>query len=295
MQVGQARTHGVEHIVQLLLAQRCPLGDHLLDLGVALRVQHREREVFELPLHVTDAEPVRERRVDVDGLLRDALLLLLRKRRDRAHVVQPVGELDQQDADVLRHRDEHLAHRRGLLRFAGRELQAFDLGDAVDDRRDLDAEGFLDALLGELGVFDRVVQQRGRDGDVVEAEIREDQRDAERVGDVGLTRAAHLLGMGPMRSFVGPLDEGGVGLAVLLQVRRQHRSERHIHLIASPRQHRSPLGADFRPGKLRQTQYSSSCSCGAGRTATLRWSLGRDRVAFPLRASSRCILAHSGP
>ena len=132
--------HRADDLVEVALALPRVLQHHRLDLGVALRVQHREREVFELPLHVLDAEAVRERRVDVERLLRDALLLRLRQRRDRAHVVQPVGELDQQDADVLRHRDEHLAHRRGLLLLPRVELEPVELGDAVDDRGDVGAE-----------------------------------------------------------------------------------------------------------------------------------------------------------
>ena len=129
-----------------LLALGRAARDHLLDLGVALRVQHREREVLELPLHVGDAEPVRERRVDVERLLRDPALLRLGQRRDRAHVVEAVGELDEQDADVLRHRHEHLAQRRGLLRLLGVELEPVELGDAVDDRGDLGAELLLEVV-----------------------------------------------------------------------------------------------------------------------------------------------------
>ena len=172
------------------------VGDHLLDLGVALRVEHRERGVLELPLHVGDAEAVRERRVDVEGLLRDAPLLELRQRRHRAHVVEPVGELDEQDADVLGHRHEHLAQRGGLLRLLGVELEAVELGDPVDDLGDLAPEHPLDLVLGDGGVLDRVVEQRGGEGDVVEAEVGEDQRDPERVGDVGLAGAADLLDVG---------------------------------------------------------------------------------------------------
>ena len=68
--------------------------------------------------------------------------------------------------------------------------------------------------VGGGGVLDRVVQQRGRDRDVVEAEVGEDHRDADRVGDVRLAGAADLLGVGPPGHPVGPLDEVGVGLAV---------------------------------------------------------------------------------
>ena len=207
VQVGETVAQLRQDLEQLLLALGRAGRDHLLDLGVPLRVQHREREVLELPLHVGDAEPVRERRVDVDRLLRDPPLLRLGQRRDRAHVVQPVGELDQQDPDVLGHRHEHLAQRRGLLRLLRVELEPVELGDAVDDGGDLGAELGLEVLVGERGVLDRVVQQRAGDRHVVEAEVGEDHRHAERVRDVGLARPADLLGVGGPGDVEGLLDE----------------------------------------------------------------------------------------
>ena len=62
-------------------------------------------------------EPVRERRVDLERLLRLLHLLLLAEVLDRAHVVEAVGELDEDDSHVLRHRDDHLpvVLRLGLL------------------------------------------------------------------------------------------------------------------------------------------------------------------------------------
>jgi urocanate hydratase len=45
---------------------------------------------------------------------RDAAPVRRRHRVQRAHVVQPVGELDEDDADVLRHREQHLAETLGL-------------------------------------------------------------------------------------------------------------------------------------------------------------------------------------
>ncbi len=184
---------------------------HQLDLRVALRVHHREREVLELPLDVLDAEPVRERRVDVERLLRDALLLGLGKRRDRAHVVEPVGELDEQDAHVLRHRHEHLAHRGGLLRFLGVELQPVELGHPVDDRGEIGTEIGDEVVDGDGGVLDRVVEQRGRERDVVEAEVGEDHRDAERMRDVGVAGPPDLVLVGVPRDLVGVLDQRRVG------------------------------------------------------------------------------------
>ena len=61
------------------------------------------------------------------------------------------------------------------------------------------AELPLDVVGGGGGVLDRVVEQGGGDRDVVEAQVGEDHRHAERVRDVGLARAADLLGVGAAR------------------------------------------------------------------------------------------------
>ena len=45
-------------------------------------------------------------------------LALRRQVVERPHVVRAVGELDQDDADVARHREDHLAEVLGLLLLA---------------------------------------------------------------------------------------------------------------------------------------------------------------------------------
>ena len=81
-----------------------------------IRVDLREGEVLELVLHRAHADALGERRVDVHRLARDAQALVgAGDVMERAHVVQAVGELDQQHADVLRHRDDELAE---ILRLA---------------------------------------------------------------------------------------------------------------------------------------------------------------------------------
>ena len=106
------------------LALLALLVDQALDLLVLARVQGGEREVLELPLDRVDAEAVRERRVDLEGLLGLLDLLLLGHRAERAHVVQAVGELDQDDPDVRGHRDHHLAVVLGLRLVARLERDA---------------------------------------------------------------------------------------------------------------------------------------------------------------------------
>ena len=148
-------------LLDVLLAVAPALGDHGADLGVLARVQRLEGEVLELPLHRVDAEAVRDRRVDLERLLGLLDLLLLAEVLDRAHVVEPVGELDQDDARVLRHRHDHLPVVLGLRVLAALELDPGQLGDAVDELRDLVAELGADSWSGvDAGVLDDVVQER---------------------------------------------------------------------------------------------------------------------------------------
>ena len=122
------------------LAVGAALADHRLDLLVLARMQRLEREVLQLPLHRVDAEPVCERRIDLERLFRLLDLLLLAEVLDLAQVVQPVGQLDQDHAHVRRHRDDQLAVVLGLRLFAALELNARQLRDALDELRDLVAE-----------------------------------------------------------------------------------------------------------------------------------------------------------
>jgi hypothetical protein len=93
---------------------------------------------------------------------------------DRAHVVQPVGELDEDHPQILRHRHEQLAEVFRLFRLGRGQLQVGQLRDPVDQLGDVAAE-FLDDLgIGRLGVLDRVVQKRGDDRGVVEPLLGQD-------------------------------------------------------------------------------------------------------------------------
>ena len=202
--------HVDEHPLEILLALGRPGRHHLLDLGVALRVQRGEGQVLELPAHLLHAEAVGQRRVDVEGLLRRAPLLPLGHDGQRPHVVQPVGQLDQQHPPVVGHGHEHLADGRGLLRLLGVELEAVELGHPVDHLGHPVAEGRPDRLEGEAGVLHRVVQQGGRHGLRVEAQLGHDGRHGDGVRDVGLARAPELPLVGREGGAAGLDDGGGV-------------------------------------------------------------------------------------
>ena len=65
-------------------------------------------------MNLVHADPLGERGVDIHRLLAmrrrfSSFLMMV----ERAHVVQPVGELDQQDADVVGHGEQELAEILG--------------------------------------------------------------------------------------------------------------------------------------------------------------------------------------
>ena len=158
-ELGQLLGHDLAGLGDVALALAALLGHQALDLVVLAGVQRLEGEVLQLPLDGVDTEPMGDRGVDVERLARLLQLLLLGHGRDRAHVVQAVGELDEDDPDVGGHRHHHLAVVLGLGLVAGLEGQVVELGDPVHEARDLLAEGLAHLLQRGTGVLDGVVQQ----------------------------------------------------------------------------------------------------------------------------------------
>ena len=76
----------------------------------------------------------------------------------RAHVVQPVRELDDQHANVLAHRQDQLAEILRLLGAVRLQFQPGELGDAVDQPGHLGAEALLHRSQRDRRVLDHVMQ-----------------------------------------------------------------------------------------------------------------------------------------
>ena len=81
---------------------------------------------------------------------------------------------------------------------------------------DLLAEILLDVVVGDGGVFDGVVQQRGRDRRHVELELGQDAGHFEGMGEIGIARGAELLAVRLHGEDVGAGSEA-------LRRRRGHR------------------------------------------------------------------------
>jgi hypothetical protein len=115
--------------------------------------------------------------------------------------VETVGKLDQHDADIIDHREEHLAQAlRLLLLFACRPLSPIfaitgpgdlaKLGRAVHQAHNPDAELLLQIVQRHWRVLDHVMQQAGGKRFPVEMHPGQDDGHLERMDDVRLTRFA---------------------------------------------------------------------------------------------------------
>ena len=184
-----------------------PGGDEALYLLVAARVEGGEREVFQLPLYGVDAQPVGERGVDLQRLRGLLELRLALEVGDGPHVVQPVGELDDDDPHVAAHGHDHLPQRLGLrlLQVPGR--QPLQLGDPVHDLGDLVPETLGQLLLRHPRILENVVQKRGGDGRRVEAQLGQNISRRERVVDEGLAALPNLAPVRGVGRVVGLGDQ----------------------------------------------------------------------------------------
>ena len=159
----------------------------------AVRIELGESKLFEFALHPLHADARGERRVEIHGLARDARAACrLLDVMERTHVVQAVGELHQQHADVGRHGEYQLAQVLGLLGALGLDFQPAELGDAIDQARDVFAEHARDLVTRGVGVLDRVVQQAGDDRRGVELHLGQDAGHFDGMREIRIARRTQL-------------------------------------------------------------------------------------------------------
>lgn len=205
--LGQALRQLHFHLRHRFAAHHRLAADVLLDDGVAPRVQRLETEVLQLALDQAHAQALGDGRVDLQRLAGDAAARFAALRTQRAHVVQAVGQLDHDHAQVARHRQQHLAEALGGRLLAVAELQLVQLGDAVDQFGHGFAELGGQRLAGQRRVFDGVVQDRGDQRFHVQAELGQHLGHRHRVGDIGLTRLARLPSVRGGSDFPGTAQQ----------------------------------------------------------------------------------------
>jgi len=193
-----------------------------------------EAEVIEFLLRAPHAEAVGNRHVDLQRFRGDPDLLLAFEVAKGAHVVQPVGQLDEDHSYVVHHRHQQLAEILGLLLLQAGEGDLADLGDPFDKARDLGAEGLFDLLSSGERVLEHVVQQTDGYGYGIEVHLGEDVGDFERVRQIRLAAAAKLILMLLGAEDVCAAHEIYVGLRVVpLQLLYDILNAYQCHFLAA--------------------------------------------------------------
>ena len=196
-----------------------PAVQRIHDLAVALRVQVPQREILKLPLGPLHAQSVGDGRIDFHGLQRLGPLLFGRLIVHGAHVVQAVGDFDENDADVLGHGHQHLAQILHLLVFLAGILYAGQLGDPFHNIRNLSAELAGNILVLQIRVFDHIMQKRGNDAVFIQPDIRRDVRGRDAVRDVRAAVLAFLPRVRGLGNVIGGTDAPDVhGMALLAEL-----------------------------------------------------------------------------
>ncbi len=104
-------------VIEIALAVHPFLVEQPGDALVGFWLEYPEREILHLPLELPDAQAVCQRRENIAGKASAlAPRLAVPQPDDVAQFLRVIGQLDQHDADVLHHREEHLAQRLELAR-----------------------------------------------------------------------------------------------------------------------------------------------------------------------------------
>ena len=106
--------------------------------------------------------------------------------------MEPVGQLHQDDPDVLAHGEDELAEVFGLGLLLGTELELSNLRHTVDQLGDFVVESVDQLGACREAVLHGVVQEACRDGVHVHSHVGEDAGHRQWVGQVVLAAAPHL-------------------------------------------------------------------------------------------------------
>ncbi len=239
---GQLVAQLLHHVVDVLLAIQAPLMQQLGDLLVLFGFEVAEGQVLQLPLDMADAQPVGQRRVDIEHLARHPVALVVIGILHRADGAGALGQLDQRDTHVVNHGHQHLAQIFHLgLAAQHQGLARIETGaDGRHAQHTLDQLGHhrTETLMhvGELHLAftHAAIDHRGDQAVLVELEVGEDFGDLEPGLVAGRALAPEVLrGVGLLLHIAGELAGFPECLAVERRVHAQHVIEPAIEIDAA--------------------------------------------------------------
>ncbi len=176
--------------------------DSFHQITVDVRLDVLQRQVFQFPFDLRHSESMRQRRINIARFGCNDDLLLVRQVFQRAHIVQPVGEFDQDHANIIRHRNQHFAEIISLVFGPAFHLIMPELGHAVYESSDFRRKLARQLVNADVAVFYDIVQQPGCYGIAVQMLFRQNVRYVQAVLDVRLAGSALLPLVRPVGKLV---------------------------------------------------------------------------------------------
>lgn len=181
-----------------------------LGFVVVLGVEVFETDILKFALDLSDTETIGNWSIDLECFSRDAFLFFYRKMTECAHVVEAIGELDDDDADVLRHSHKHLAQIFEIVFFFGTaQFDLAELGDAIDQEGDVTPELFFDFSERHLGILGDIMEESGDQRLFIHTDLGQDLGHMEGMDDIVFTGFSLLAMMSFLGKLVGSHDEFG--------------------------------------------------------------------------------------
>ena len=176
------------------------------------RMKGLEAAFLHFGAEVRHAQPARDGCMNVQGLTGDAPAPARGQCGQCAHVVQSVGQLDEDDPDVSGHGQHHFLEVFSLSLGSAAEFNLVQAADAVHQLGHHLAKTGADELLAGGGVLDGVVKQGGNHALAVHAQLRKNVGNRQRVADIGFTAGPLLPPMrlaGIAKGLLDPVQRRG--------------------------------------------------------------------------------------
>ena len=133
-----------------------------------------------------------------------------RHKLHRAHIVQTISQLNQNDADIARHRQEHLAIVLNLAVLLRDIFNFAQLRNTVNQIGYDCTELLLNIIKLIIRIFDYIMQKSSRQRFFVHLQADKNTHHANRVNDIRLAGLTLLLGVRLCRQLICLADKGNL-------------------------------------------------------------------------------------
>ena len=133
---------------------------HLIDkIIILIRFKVTERQIFQFPLDVEYAQAMRQRGKYFQSFLGNPLLFVASHVAERPHIMKPVCQFYDDDADIFCHSQEHFTHAVELLVFFCTIIKPAQFRYAIDQKCDFLAELSFDIIQRQSRVFHYIMKK----------------------------------------------------------------------------------------------------------------------------------------